>query len=329
MSAIFCNTSEPYSYDNATDSWVITPGSEIQYRSEGWGESYFGEYGLGCIPDITMESHRVILLWGDSYVEAMQVDDSEKIAQQLTRLLQHEDVNQICAARGMSGDNIADYIENIPQYENQIPSIDTHIIFISCAEDILPDQKDDSRVVFQTGNGYHFVTSDTHYSFQNIKSFANRVRMYFAWPLLRKVTQNLSLRFSLGPVKTMQKSETQSNNNEKVNMKEVGDFLAKSLRDVTSKNIIIVYAPHVPRISNNKILYNDADWDFISYFMESCSVYNISFINMYDPFVNYYKKTGKFPRGFANSRPGEGHLNVEGHRIVAETIFEYMEKTRP
>lgn len=330
LSALLCNSAEPYIYDEATKSWVIEPGSRIAWKGEGSGKSYFGKFGLGFFPDISRETSNIIMLWGDSFVEAFQVDDDKKMAQQLTQLLKKDGQNLICASRAMGGDNIADHILNIPQYEKIIPSISRHIIVINGSDDILPDQANDTRGMFLSAKGYELIESDEHCHSAYFKTFINEYRLYFILPILHRFTQGISLRFSPGPVQAKSAFSdppmSQDNDKTKLYNRLTWEFLVKEIRESTKKDVTIIYVPHVPRIENNRILYDDTDWTVVKDFAECCRAAGIDFINMHDAFVNNYKNKGEFPKGFPNSRLADGHLNITGHRLIAETIFHYLKE---
>jgi hypothetical protein len=331
VSALFGDSSEPYSYDAATKSWVITPGSTIVWKSEGWGRSYFGRFGIGCIPDVSRESRQLVLLWGDSDVEAFQVDDRRKMAQQLTALLAEHGDNLVCASRAMGGDNLADYILDIPEYEKQIPAIRRHVSLVNGADDILPDQANDTRGVFRATGGYELLRGPAEYHSSCAKRLIDKLRLYFAVPLLRGLTRDLSLRFAPGPVRPASDAAPggPGSGRTAADLGPAWEFLAGRLRQATGKNVTIVYVPHVPRIEGNRIACDDPDGPLMSGFAAACRAAGMDFLNLHEVFVRHYDATGEFPRGFANSRPGDGHLNAAGHRLIAEALFEYLEKTRP
>lgn len=64
--------------------------------------------------------------------------------------------------------------------------------------------------------------------------------------------------------------------------------------------------------------------DSIEAFKKICDNNGIIFVDMYDSFKNNYDKTYKLPRGFSNSKIGTGHLNEEGHRVIADTLFSVI-----
>ena len=77
-------------------------------------------------------------------------------------------------------------------------------------------------------------------------------------------------------------------------------------------------------INNNELVLKNPDSAKSKQCSHVCAEYNIGFIDVSARFLDYFKKTGRFPRGFFNSRPGSGHLNAAGHRIVAKAITRHI-----
>ena len=83
---LFCNSLDHYQYDEKLTKVIPAPGT-IKYRSEGIATTYRGAYGINAIEDITRDSRKKIVVWGDSYIEALQVDDCLKIPQVVNKNL--------------------------------------------------------------------------------------------------------------------------------------------------------------------------------------------------------------------------------------------------
>jgi len=64
--------------------------------------------------------------------------------------------------------------------------------------------------------------------------------------------------------------------------------------------------------------------DSIEQFRMICENNDVIFIDMYEVFKENYEETYKLPRGFSNSKAGSGHLNEEGHRVIAEKLFSVI-----
>ena len=43
------------------------------------------------------------------------------------------------------------------------------------------------------------------------------------------------------------------------------------------------------------------------------------------PFTESYRRKHVLPYGFLNSRIGTGHLNIYGHRIIADSLEKILE----
>lgn len=61
-------------------------------------------------------------------------------------------------------------------------------------------------------------------------------------------------------------------------------------------------------------------------FKEECEHVDIDFIDTGDAFLEHYNKYHELPYGFANTTPGNGHLNEVGHKIMADVIIDYLEE---
>lgn len=322
VSYFFVDTLVTYDLDPKIDKYVFTPGSTIKYRTEGWGTTNVGRYGVNAVPDITRISGPKVLIWGNSYVEAFQVDDQEKMPQVLTYLFHSDGLKDLFAfGVGHSGDRIAQYYFDIPKYEQIASPIYMHFIILGSIVDVLPDNRQ-NRSNFISKQGYSLVENKWEPLFQKEKAFLKKYELHFIWDLLRSTIKNLKPRFRPGPVLT--NSDNGKSNESKESPREAWSFLLKQLRMQTTKPIVFVYSPTVPRIEESSIVFSDQDAKLIKIFAEECFRHNIGFINMADDFSEYYRRTGRFPRGFANYRPAEGHFNSEGHRLIAEAIFKYI-----
>ncbi len=112
--------------------------------------------------------------------------------------------------------------------------------------------------------------------------------------------------------------------------KEAISNVCFALKQAATKNspstrLLIVYAPTVPRIHQGRVLFEPEDISFGDDLKTACGENGIDFIDLGNAFRTYYQRTGKFPRGFFNTPPGEGHLNGQGHAIAAKEITRYID----
>lgn len=98
------------------------------------------------------------------------------------------------------------------------------------------------------------------------------------------------------------------------------DFIKRIADTVDDRRAIIFYHPNTIIDEDGSFLEDDRD--FAKVFAEVCRRNNITFVNMYDDFKKLYDDSHKLGHGFVNTAVGAGHLNVEGHRVIALRLTE-------
>ena len=68
----------------------------------------------------------------------------------------------------------------------------------------------------------------------------------------------------------------------------------------------------------------ETDETYKKAFKACCEANGIKVIDVSSNMIAEYKESYQFSYGFSNSAPGEGHMNKTGHRIVAETVYEFI-----
>ncbi len=103
--------------------------------------------------------------------------------------------------------------------------------------------------------------------------------------------------------------------------KALGDLMA-FIRSKTDKQVIILYHPAVSleKDGSMKILTNNAE----PYYKKVCPEYGIEFVDMTDTFMNAYNNDHVIPYGFANTTPGDGHVNKAAHEMMAEELAKVI-----
>jgi len=334
MCFAFHNSMEPNIYSPEVDRSIPAPGLFHRHRSEGWGKTLYGKYGIYGIKDILKKKEDKILVWGDSYVEALEVDDKNKMTLKFNEIWKNRNKSGlICAGIGAAGTNLADYVYYAPKYEKLIPGVKGHVVVLHSDMVRLNEAMSGAELRF-TPDKIKLIYESPAKKTSGLKesgiAFLRFFGMDFVWWVYTDI-KNYRWRFSLGKhvikddvvfrhfKKPWKIPEADWNYN-------AYEFLIKKFRKSTDKEIIFIYVPHVPYIFNEKIYLQDRSSDFIKKLTKLCSENNIVFINMEDAFKKYYNETGKSPRGFPNSRPFLGHLNFSGHKLVAEKLIEHFEK---
>jgi len=322
---MFSDSPVIYKYDKLLNKYVYYPATHIKWRSEGWGNTVVGKHGVNAITDITKHSQAKVCIWGDSYVEAHQVDDDEKMSQILNALLaENKYRNLIAFDVGMSGHEIADYYFDIPRYEKIVPSITAHFIVLTNFNDTLPKTKPtgEERVGVFLENPHRLALRQNFKpKYHRFKYLLYKYSVYFIWEPVRRF---LSAEIRFVPGTRQMVSDKKSAKTYPEIREEAWTFLLTKLHFQTRKPIVFVYCPPIPTIIKGQIIHIEPDAELKKDFAKLANVHQIKFIDVSDRFIKSYQDHGSFPRGFSNSRPSEGHFNAVGHKIVAQAIFDFI-----
>ena len=96
------------------------------------------------------------------------------------------------------------------------------------------------------------------------------------------------------------------------------DDLMKYIRSRTDMQVIILFHPAVSLSDDGKMvcLTNHAE----PYYEKVCRDNDIVFIDMTDDFLRAYEEEHVIPYGFANTTPGDGHMNEAAHEMIAKRL---------
>lgn len=328
LGAVFCNSPFILVPHEELQTMGYPAGSRIVWRTEGWGAGRFGKWWISAIPDIESRTEKKIILWGDSYVEAHQVDDGKRMAQQLTGLLNGcGETNFLAVSAGLSGQSVADYLTKIPVYEKMVPSICAHVIVIGQIEDFFPNHPPAHFSRFIATPEPHITPARLHRPSRVkwlVYQWGRRLRANGALSLLRNCSNGMNLRFSMGPLSQNMTVRKEPPSN--MEIEQWFNFYAKAFRRTTDKPLILVYLPTVPRLEGNSWSFADENQGLADQMERVFTAAGWSVINMRDHFIQEFRSADLLPRGFPNSKPGAGHLNDVGHHLVADALAESLVK---
>jgi hypothetical protein len=316
---------DPYVLDPVLGRLVPPPGHRHRFRSEGWAVTEYGRLGIAGIPDLSTISAPKVAIWGDSFVEGMHVPDRYKLAQQFTQIWQARHTTRLVGVGIGGGDrSVADYYHLIPRYESVSPWI-CHCIVLASLRDVCPDEQS-----FRSLPEFQLVESRRSQPWPGLRHWLKRWHLDFLWGPLwslagkkqNPLTRN-RIRFQPGP------RPADGDRQSPRDLAQLADpaaweFLLSALKMQTQRPILFVYIPRVPAIEHGRVIWTAPEADQVPLFSACCQRHGIGFLDLSQSFVDYNRQTGRFPRGFANSIPGRGHLNRHGHWLTALAICEYL-----
>lgn len=85
--------------------------------------------------------------------------------------------------------------------------------------------------------------------------------------------------------------------------------------------LLLVYDP-VVRTGESGDGYTETDPADLAAIETACRGNGILFVDLTESYLAGYKEAHRLPYGFANTRPGSGHMNAWGHELFARTVYD-------
>jgi hypothetical protein len=307
---MFCESCYELEYNKDIDLVVQKENQTFQNRRENWNITHFGKYGLEEHDSKKINSKKPqIIIFGDSYVEAYMIPWEQRLQNQIN----NTNINMFGV--GISGIGSPEFYELIKHYKSIFHNSILNIILLTNVNDIFP-QKSNSFLDIKPQ--LRSITSR-----QRLTKIEYKFKL-FSFYRLRKTLGINHLNFSIIKKQKIESKITKKINNSN-DLNYYWDEMLEAMKSNSPyENLLFVYVPTVPRIHHNKLDFIDDSSDVAMAFQKACKEKNVGFINLQDNEIQYYLENKSFCRGFPLSRPGEGHCNADGHRLIAQAIEEYI-----
>jgi len=325
--ALFLDTVQPVARDPAVGRFMPEPGTVMRQRSEGWARTTAGEHGLRSLPGGRLPPGPKVVFWGDSYVEALQVDDAGHMDQVFTRLARRAGLDLAGVGLGVSGDGVLDDLFRLRPYASVFAPVVLHVFVVAEIDEFLPDVPHPGHGEFRSAPEPHLVFDTAVYGTSHLR-FGHLVRsLELAGPyrILRKALA-LDLRLAPGPARPEAQPAPAAQEPER--QARLLDFLLTTLRSQAPEPLLVAHIPYLPRLRGGVVHDEDPDAPAAAAVRAACQRNGVDFLDLGPEFRSFRQVTGRFPRGFLNSPPGQGHLNQDGHRLVAEAVLRYVRERR-
>lgn len=101
-------------------------------------------------------------------------------------------------------------------------------------------------------------------------------------------------------------------------------YIQEAMGDSTSQMIIVYQATEI--LQEDGSVAFDENKEAVAMFSQKCEEYGFTFLNMMEAFTEMYETEHKLPHGFITGAIGTGHLNADGHRVMAESLAEVIKQ---
>ncbi len=290
------------------------PNSFVVDSGEGYFIGRMDKYGFNN--DKMEDNFPYIIFSGDSYTEAFQLSRSKNYVSLINKVFPQYN----CFNYGNSGNSIADYI-----YNSQFPYKEFNVVFnfiqVTQNDFIIDSQREDKLI-------YLDKIDMTIKARQNINSYDNTAefiasKMGVAYPFIGYTYKKILQYFEKNKVSATQAYAEKILTDEE---KNILIWELTALKEKYGDNFAIIYVSSLPSISSKRVNMEKSKYteEFENYLFSKCEELDIDIIDTNNAFIDFYNETNQLPRGFNNTKPGSGHINEYGHKIISELVVEYL-----
>ena len=295
--------------DSATDA-IWHPGAVLRHGTEGNGVYRVDSNGY-LNPDLPL-AERYTVVVGASHTQGKEVREGQRYTDVLNALL------------GSENGKLAVY--NVSQDAFYFPDIVNG--FYALTEEF-PDAE---NIVIEI--------SSTDYSKEELEEALNQ-RSFDEAQLGRNIVSTLSMKkrlVMLGketfPIVSLAKKQLEAlvdkqriaaSEDTVLDIQIYEQLVAQVLNLIRSEfdgTLIILYHPEVQIKADGTMEVIKSDT--CERFAGLCEKCGIEFVDMTLPFLKEYKDYHDVPYGFSDTTMGVGHLNVTGHRLIAQVLYEVI-----
>jgi hypothetical protein len=280
---------------------------------EGFSRTHLNSLGLreDEIPSKKGNEYRILSI-GDSFTQGLQVSDDETFSSLLEVELgkiYDKEIEVINAGR--PGASPANYIHHANYMNNKFEQ-DFTIIQIS-DNDFLVDLLNESRE-------FHIIKTNNKFETNVKDNYASNNPLLQKFPYLRDFLEFSVARQGAKQVQEIFLSKSLMTNKDKKFEVDYGPVVDWTVKEIQNryKNVVFLYLP----VLNYQNL--DETSEIEKLIIDSLKKNKINYISMRESYTEFYNKYYKPSHGFNNTKPGEGHINSTGHKLVNEELIKFF-----
>jgi hypothetical protein len=264
----------------------------------------------------------VVLVLGCSHTKGIEVPMDKRYTSLLNDKLSGGDDSKLYVYNmAIDGFYFPQIVDGFKAALQEIPSVSSIVIEIPTTEYAPSD-----FTGYATRQYSENFTGTTAFQNQTFSSeFQTKIKETF--PLASLYLSKQFVFSGLDKTPFLYEANTQSENPFPPNIKDDYQVAIKTsfetIRSLWDGEIILIYHPSVELQADGTMKIIDSI--SLPWFADICWPNNIKLIGIGGVWESFYNTSHTVPYGFANTAPGQGHLNEDGHRLMADLIYQYME----
>jgi hypothetical protein len=288
-------------------------------RAEGWGSIRADDDGILGATRPLGDKHSHVVLWGDSFVESLNVGDEDSVYAQLNALAEEHGAPWRAVAVAQSGRDIVDHLRLLPAYSSRIPNVVAHVVVVT-ADDLFP-RHDPRDVSFADC----LREQPAKPAALRLRPVIQKYRLDGFWAMMERCREaGSTFHVRPGPIAAPPATDPARSLSASARREFWQWWLAEFKRRAGQSEVMIVYHSRTPFLDRGKLVYEDPDREVLDEFAAVCKDQGVRVASLADAFCEFTRRTQEPPCGFANTYPFRGHWNRNGHRLAADAIFESL-----
>lgn len=244
-----------------------------------------------------------MLLMGSSQTEGLYVDGNENVSYVLNETCEENDKDFYAYNIGMSSHMFTRNVSNLPaalqKYDPKYVAIEVDRVNIAEVD-------------------WESIKKN---SFSELKGFEQNEWKYY-------IQKNPYIKLSYLQLKNyMQKDivdvQIYEGDCDTESLDAILDYVNEVAKEYDCK-VILYYLPTLYLDEQGNVISNTSE-ELLDTFSGRCDAYGVKFVDMTAPYFSLYETEKKLPTGFSNTTVGYGHINRDGHRLLAEALYEVIE----
>ena len=294
---------------------VGLPGAAQLATQEGYGLTTYGEDALIVNKALRDDVFRIMFI-GDSFVKAKQVSDSLKFTELIESQWNHQHPDQPIQVLnlGLGGQDMATYLRFGANMDRRFQP---DLVFLVLSPDDFKALSRRSRILTQLKAGItpQLVKREQSSLVQDvvnqigIRSFVGQLQ-----------AQTFAFMSNGDAADVVDAADNAAPRNAQDAL-EAASIQLTALHNIWGERMVIVYRRNIPDLGK------DAPPQIDDSVLRAIKRQGIPLINLYPPLWQAYQEK-RPPAGFHNTVIGQGHLNANGHQLVADEIIWYLENHR-
>lgn len=306
-----------YRNNGATKS-IRVPQSYYVNTAEGFGIIHFDKNGYNNMDGKLKEPY--VLIMGSSHMEATYVQQHQNTSAILNNLLGGTETELRVYNIAHANNPLPDIIKGFSAGIEEFPDSCAIVIEIYDTSFPIPDLKESlQQTAYKVDSSGIYLSKHLNAN-QKLKSSAIGWLPFLKYVLNRQLA---SIKFEFKtPFGLMNKTSEPQASTEETNYMAALNRAFSLICDEYAKPIIILYHPKVNFYNNAMTIVRDKDTYDI--FKNTCENNGIIFVDTGKAFIKAFKENYTVPYGFYNTAMGDGHLNADGHKIVAHELYQVL-----